>query len=328
MSSAVEDDTNGNPYLALRAAKIKRNEQRLQELGLLNTSKAAISKAHTKQQRKSYTKKRSSPTVPLRRSERLSEQPQVAKYQEDSIGLYPQKPKRPRAVAPLSVNDAGGSQKDTVDLEPKLSPPPKPPAANSVRVISLSTNRLILGHGDTDSSTKQTGLLGRSMDQPGKEFVIYKSFEVAASIEDQKRLEGSRLSFNKYSGVQEWENCIFLWVNFGDKNNTVVNEFLNDTQQITWFGGSRMYEDTPVIEKLIRLGKEAMASSSRIIIWCRKFVSERRAYGPYVCLGRLSYHSHEPGSHPVAFVWNLLDRERLRSDEDSLKRFQSLVDSA
>ena len=37
----------------------------------------------------------------------------------------------------------------------------------------------------------------------------------------------------------------------------VVNDFLKDGRQITWFGGSRMYDDSPIIESLIKIGKNA-----------------------------------------------------------------------
>lgn len=42
----------------------------------------------------------------------------------------------------------------------------------------------------------------------------------------------STISFNKYSGVQEWQNdALFLWVNLG-AGGDVVNDFLNGGRQV------------------------------------------------------------------------------------------------
>lgn len=44
--------------------------------------------------------------------------------------------------------------------------------------------------------------------------------------------------FNKYSGVAEWNNAVFLWVNVD--GNTYGNSFYSEGRYITWFGGNRM----------------------------------------------------------------------------------------
>lgn len=328
-SSNGDDNTDENPYLALREAKIRRNEARLRELGLLKSVKPQIPR------RKPVSSKPKEPAVPMRRSKRLSDQ-QPGTI-DNVIAAVPspidQPPvhKRARVVTPpsrTSLQDVP-TGKDTQMFKPPSAP--KAIAANSVRSISLCTKRLVLGNAEKDTETSsQGGLLGVSMMQTGKDFVVYKSFEVAASSVDQQRLEGARLSFNKYSGVQEWEDCIFLWVNLGDKNNSVFNEFLNEGDQITWYGGSRMVDESiPVVSKLLEWGKQATDISSRIVLWCRRFDVERKAFGPYVCLGRLAYQSHEPGSYPLAFVWKLLDYERLRKHEDDQMRegFRALIDA-
>jgi hypothetical protein len=300
------EEADDNPYLALRAAKIARNQARLEELGLskptplpiIRTNAAAKSKRHDNDNNNNNSKKKSSTTTkqPIRRSRRLSEQPEQPDNEEteeakSSLVVHP---KRKRTRPPSSSSS------------------PVPPAANSVRSIDLDTEALVLG---------EKGILGISMERTGKEFVIYESFALAASTEEQDRLQGSRLSFNKYCGVQEWRNSIFLWVNLGNKdNNPVVNDFLEDAKQITWFGGSRMHDESPVIHKLIQRGKEATALSSRIVLWCRKYQRDIKQFTPYVCFGRLAYHSHVPESQPLAFVWNLLDSEAFQNHSDPLVR--------
>lgn len=50
--------------------------------------------------------------------------------------------------------------------------------------------------------------------------------------------------FNKYSGVAEWSNCMFLWVNIAAKGGEYLNDFLDDGRFITWYGGSKMHKGT------------------------------------------------------------------------------------
>jgi hypothetical protein len=53
----------------------------------------------------------------------------------------------------------------------------------------------------------------------GKAFVMEESAQLCSH-------HSGNISFNKYSGVQEWKNALFLWVNLGNGGD-VVNEFLD-----------------------------------------------------------------------------------------------------
>lgn len=51
--------------------------------------------------------------------------------------------------------------------------------------------------------------------------------------------------FSKYSGVCEWRDCVFLWVNMYSHMDAASkcqypNEFLDKGRLIKWFGGSKM----------------------------------------------------------------------------------------
>jgi hypothetical protein len=49
--------------------------------------------------------------------------------------------------------------------------------------------------------------------------------------------------FSKYSGVLEWANCVYLWVNLGtseNSNNIYENTFLDGGRSFVWFGGNKM----------------------------------------------------------------------------------------
>ena len=319
-----KDSGESNPYLALREAKIARNQARLRELGLLSKKELPSSGRTTTPPTKTATtavaKVETKPLV-LRRSRRLSQLPENPDYTEPNVDLIRERKSKRSRITTTTRKTTRTTTTTTTKGGDKTPVSRPPPAANSVRAISINPENLVFG------KDKVSGFLGVPMERTGKEFVIYESFERAALSEDRHRLEGSRLSFNKYSGVQEWKNSIFLWVNLGGKDGTVVNDFLEGGKQITWFGGSRMQDDTPVVQRLLRLGKAASPSSSSIILWCRRYEAEKKTYSPYVCLGRLGYQSHVPGSYPLSFVWMLLDYSALKDHRDKSvgKRFQQFI---
>ena len=75
----------------------------------------------------------------------------------------------------------------------------------------------------------------------------------------------------QYCGEQDWGGSVlFLWVNFGVKNAEVINDFLDGGRQIPWFGGSRMHDESPIIQQLLRVGMQATTSKSSgiIVLWC------------------------------------------------------------
>lgn len=106
-----------------------------------------------------------------------------------------------------------------------------------------------------------------------------------------------------------------------------------------WYGGSKIHQDTPAIQRLISHGKSVTNNNNHtsgsygqnchdIILWCRFFDKNEKAF-PYTCFGRLSYELHELNSRPIKFVWNLRDYDILKetrtfllaSDEMQNRRF-------
>ena len=79
---------------------------------------------------------------------------------------------------------------------------------------------------------------------------------------------------------------------------------------ITWYGGSRMNEDTPLIQRL-QLGNEL--SKDDILLFIR---FEKESYS---CLGRLEMESCNVSASPVQFIWRLKDIDKLRT-KDHYKR--------
>jgi hypothetical protein len=303
---------NGKIYTSYQEmvnAKRKRNQDVLEASGLLKPPQLAplytTNVTSNKRKKNKQAQLQVVPQQPSRRSSRLS-QSEKPNYKEVSASIDVVVKKRRRTTAT--------TESRIVSPSPAAAPAP-PPAVNSVRSINIDTKTLVLG---------EKGVLGQMMDHTGKEFVINESFSLAAYPEDQKRLAGSRLSFNKYCGVQEFKNAIFLWINLGSKDNPVVNDFLDDAKQVTWFGGSRMHDESPVIHKLLQYGQQDdkvdNEPHSDIILWCRRYQTDTKQFTPYVCFGRLTYHSHVPQSHPLKFIWNLVDYDGLKNHSDAAVR--------
>jgi len=56
-------------------------------------------------------------------------------------------------------------------------------------------------------------------------------------------------TFSRMSGIQEWKNCIFLFVNvYGDDYKNV---FLDGGRRITWFAQSRQNEGSKMTVLLV-----------------------------------------------------------------------------
>ena len=88
-----------------------------------------------------------------------------------------------------------------------------------------------------------------------------------------------KVSFNKYSGVVEWKNCVFLWVNI-QISSDYPNKFLEGGKKFTWYGGSKMYEDSFIIQRLIT-GVNQFKEKDDVLLFVR-FEKES-----YTCLGAL-----------------------------------------
>lgn len=113
---------------------------------------------------------------------------------------------------------------------------------------------------------------------------------------------GTAPKFSKYSGVVEWKNCVYLWVNIGVPGGDYNNSFSEGGRYITWFGGSRMHADTPVTQRLLNGG-----GSETVLLWVRL---EKE---PYTCLGPVKVVESDVEVHPITMKWELLLYEPLKA---------------
>lgn len=154
---------------------------------------------------------------------------------------------------------------------------------------------------------------------------------------------GAMPRFNRMSGIQEWRNCVFLFVNVGGRDYD--NVFLAEGRRMTWFAQKSQTTATPVIQRLARCtsdvykaegggadakadavggatgqggtaaegsagagagackGEEAEPGGTPVLLFCRLLTE------PYVFCGRLEYESHDATHSPIRFVWRLRDRD-------------------
>lgn len=211
-----KESATSNVYLELRKAKIARNEARLAELGLLRRATAPSTKSRTKNVISSSSpslggkdaKKPRPPVVTdVRRSARHTSRPTTYLVQ-DAPDL-----RRKRQKVHLSASSE--ETEKVVKKRGRVSEKSSNINPRSVRLIDLDVNEIV------------QGVLGRVMEFPGKSHVIE---EAARRASNKDNVHG--LSFNKYCGVQEWQNdAVFLWVNIG-ANGDVLNDFLDNGRQV------------------------------------------------------------------------------------------------
>ena len=249
----TKDHDDPNPYLALRQAKIARNEARMRELGLLKAKRAIEAPRPIQPPPRERAQ-------PVRRSSRLRSSPQSVEDVALETELVEKRPPK--------------RQRPTVH-QTTATPSQQSFPAHSARAMSLDVNQLI------------QHVLGRPMRSTGKAHVMEESARLAV----EGHVDGTSISFNKFSGAQMWgNNALFLWINLNAPQSEVINEFPDGGRQVTWFGGSRMHDGTAVIQKLLQVGSDAKAAEKGegVVLWCREYIQEIKTFSPYVCLGRLS----------------------------------------
>ena len=115
--------------------------------------------------------------------------------------------------------------------------------------------------------------------------------------------------FSKYSGLVEWKNCIYLWVNLGShKPGEFINEFSEGGQFMTWYGGSKMHKDSPATQRLLAIHANGKSNKTKDAI----LLFVRLEGEPYCCLGQVAMHASDVNVHPIAITWKLLQYSDLK----------------
>ena len=274
----------------LRLQNIERNQQFLEQIGLSPPVKRETT-ASTRKPKRKVEPPRLPPAEFLRRSNRVATLGTTISYKEQDLTSS-----RSTSRFGTAAESDEAAADDNNDLPYPRSKKPSapsgprpPPTADSSRAIDCQLTMFL-----TDD------MLGKPIESFGKAAVMTVGNN------------GSLPRFSKYSGVCEWRNCIFLWVNLG-MNSDYINTFRNDGRCITWYGGSKMHEESDVVKRLITAGNVKTENDSVIL-----FV--RLEGESYACLGRCAHRSYVLDKHPIEFEWELLDYDRMK-DSSHFKRY-------
>ena len=131
---------------------------------------------------------------------------------------------------------AQGSFQDGDSLDSILNASPSESSPRQAKPIDPHSSRCIAANY---SVFLTNSMLGQCHAEYGKAAVVSYSNN------------GTLPKFSKYSGVLEWSNCVYLWINLGATNGktnastsadqfTYDNTFLAEGRSIVWFGGSKM----------------------------------------------------------------------------------------
>ena len=120
-----------------------------------------------------------------------------------------------------------------------------------------------------------------------------------------------QISFNKMSGITEWKNGCFIWLNLDD-HTPYYNQFfkVQDQLHFKWYGSPRHRADTPVILRLLD-------PSTEVFLFCRLVCENYINYGRIICF------AVDLLSHPISIEWILKDQPLL--DHDHSKIIQDLI---
>ena len=289
-------------YEKLRLDNIERNRQFLAQIGLEpNKMGSSSSSSSSPKKRRKAESLSLPPDEFLRRSSRVAQLGNVS-YKEGDL----------EAAQAQRASGGGGEEED--GIIPRRKPgapsgPRPPPSADSSRALDCELG-VFLGD-DT---------IGKPVTAFGKAAVM-----IAGN-------RGTLPRFSKYSGVCEWRNCVFLWVNLGMSDYT--NTFRGDGRYITWYGGSRMHEESDVVKRLVSAGGHKKDGAvvddatdrgtggggggddvDDVVVLFVRLEGES-----YTCLGRLAHVSYALDKHPIEFEWELLDYDRMKNG-DEFKRY-------
>lgn len=118
-----------------------------------------------------------------------------------------------------------------------------------------------------------------------------------------------RPTFSRMSGIQEWKDAIFLFVNVGLESD---NKFLESGQRIIWYAQNRQSEVSSQIQRMIhhatgcKYPHDAKEGEPTVqLAPCSIALICRLEDEPYIWCGELNYVRHNASVHPIEFVWQI-----------------------
>ncbi|KAK3286540.1 hypothetical protein CYMTET_5907 [Cymbomonas tetramitiformis] len=332
------------PYEKERLENIKRNHQRMADLGIKRanvapvvTDTSSLSKSRRKATRKRLPEADEEVIVQSsRKSARLASMEPVIYTTfdvDEDMGDAIKRGRNSRQASgqitfdPADLPNEGEARRNSRQ-EPRVAPPP---AEGSLRTL------------DADVRTLDNEWLGKQICPP------VGSGAMKAAVMALLRGSSTPPKHNKYSGIQEWRNSVTLFVNVRDKTGEMSNSnlFLAGGRQMTWYAQPSQTEETPVIRLILddsKIGEDAKVNSAapHTESWKEPAAARHNEVSsearlretsvpvqlfcrqdglPYVYCGKLRLVSHDARVRPMKFIWELMDLHRLRQCE----AFQELL---
>ena len=213
-------------YELLREAKINRNNIKLKELGLLkDRGGKSLSKSKRKRAVTPSIKKNGSVSytnLPVRRSTRLSRIEDVRKHEvqkecDDGDLKFPiEESKTNSALAGIRN---GIHSSSSVRKQRRVEIPLVIDQKDVALLRDTGGTFFSLSSSSAKCKSRETRINVQSIvSQCLGKYLTPKTGKASVVTTASNN---PHISFNKYSGVLEWENCLFLWVNLGGVNTFV-----------------------------------------------------------------------------------------------------------
>jgi hypothetical protein len=295
-------------YELKRIANIEKNNEYLHSLGLPTISKT-IPKARGTKRAANQRKPELVEELPRRKSSRLSDKEPV-NYKEDSLQVV-----RKSGEFEDNRNEPGVAA-DNMESGIFVGLP------NKYEEESLKNAAGTLSQESSVSS------LSANIDLFLNEYLCKPVPEYGKLTVMQMSNYGKTPKFNKYPGVIEWKNCLYLWVNIGGKTG-YTNTFSEKGRFMMWYGGSKMKADSRVTLRLIHpsnrsktynkstqnVKEETNSSSSPNSDHHRVLLFVRLENENYCCLGEIAYVAIDLEQSPIKIKWELKHFDQVSSEE-------------
>jgi hypothetical protein len=291
-------------YEQQRRENVLRNRDRLTELGVNGPiGRSAGGEAASTTGKRRNKRNAATQELPTRKSARLKNLPAISyELPEDEVDTEME----------ARVRKARAKEKKGMRKPNK--------ASNKTKTTNASASPQRLGVLSTSPHSCKNLSIGPeewSIDRVGCKLWPSHGLGPKAYVMAQLRGKNSTSppKFSKYSGIQEWENAVCLFVNISSKNGQVYkNLFLDDYKRMTWFAQKHAHEETPVVIRLVELTTRAAMSGSTgrdpVLLFCR------REGEPYIFCGRVELSEYYQDHRPIKFIWTLVDRDQLMTSLD------------
>lgn len=157
------------------------------------------------------------------------------------------------AVLPPTRRSSRFEGKEFNFREPSISTVPKRAKIETDEVLLTAPVTSIKGEFiapdfvDSEPQLKATSACANSSSQLNANVDMFLSQYLCKCVDDYGKAAVMALAngntlprFSKYSGVVEWRNAVFLWVNIGGQTG-YHNAFTEKGRNMMWYGGSRMH---------------------------------------------------------------------------------------